>query len=123
MAKSSKKKLEKELKKVHKATLIFVVVFALLGVAAGYGVGYFLTKDDVFKLNGQEQITLSVGDTYQEDKCTIIAFGKDISDQVIITGEVETSVEGKYVVKYTVNHFRYAGYTLYRLVTVEPSGV
>lgn len=117
-----KSKLEKEVKKLHVGTIIFVIVFLVLGVGAGVGVTYFLTKDDVFKLNGESEITLNVGDTYTEEKATAIAFGKDVSASVKIKGTVDTSKEGRYVVEYTIDNFRFNGYTLYRLVIVEPIG-
>ena len=122
MAKSTKKKVLNQVKKVHKLTLILVVVFALLGAAAGFGVTYFLTKDDVFKINGLTEITLNVGDAYEENGATAIAFGKDISVNVEINGEVDTTKEGKYVITYTVNNFRYKNHKLYKLVNVVAQG-
>ena len=117
-----KKSIQKQLKKLNKTTLLFVVIFALIGVCAGFGTCYFLTRNDVFKINGETEITLSIGDTYEELGATAIAFGKDVSDMVEMDGTVDTSIEGRYVIKYTLDNFRFKNYTLYRLVVVEPLG-
>lgn len=122
MAKKSKNKLQKELKKVNSATIIFVVIFAIIGVGAGFGATYFLTKNDVFELKGESEITLQVGDEYVEQGATAVAFGKDISSSIEIIGEVDTTTEGRYVVKYKVKSFRFANHILYRLIVVEAEG-
>ena len=123
MAKSYKKQIQREIKKVNPITIIFVVLFAVIGVGAGFGVALYLTKDDVFALNGDTEITLQVGEDYVEQGAKAIAFGKDISENIEIIGEVDTSVEGRYVLKYKVKSFRYTNYVLYRLVIVEAEGV
>lgn len=121
MAKKRHHQIVKKIKKIHKATLVLVVVFALLGVGVGFGSVFFITKNDVFKINGNTQITLNIGDEYVELGTTCIAFGKDISSIVEVEGEVDTSVEGKYVITYTVNHFRFSRHKLYKLVNVVAS--
>lgn len=118
----AKTKLKKEIKKINKLTLFLVCLFCLLGISAGFGVTYFLTKDDVFKINGETEITLKVGDDYIECGATAISFGKNISKNVSISGEVDTTKEGSYIIKYTIDNFRFKDYTLYRLVVVEPLG-
>lgn len=120
MAKTTK--FERQLKKVNTITIILVLLFAILGVAGGFGTAYFLTQKDVFKINGETEITLNVGDTYEELGATAIAFGKDVSSEVVISGAVDTSTEGRYVIKYTIDNFRFNGYVLYKLVVVEPIG-
>ena len=52
MAKKSKaqKQVEKTVKKTHKATVVLAVLFLLIGIAAGVGASWFLTKDDTFEL-------------------------------------------------------------------------
>lgn len=119
---AKKSKLEKKLQKVNTATFIFVFIFTIIGVGAGFGTAYFLTKDDVFKINGETEIILTVGDTYEEQGATAIAFGKDVSANVVIDGTVDTTQEGRYVIKYTIDNFRFNGYVLYKLVVVEPVG-
>ena len=127
MAKKSTKKLEKQLKKIHPLTIFFVVIFLLVGVGAGFGTFYLLTKNDKFEFVGGSEITINVGEKFiaSNDDVVIVAFGKDISDSVEIFGDVDpttkeldTSVDGKYVIKYKVNHIRFKDHILYKLVTV-----
>lgn len=117
--KKQTKKLKKELKKVNLATLIFVVVFAVIGAVSGYGVCMLLTKNDVFELNGDTEMTIDVGTPYNELGAKAIAFGKDISSEVVVEGTVNVDVAGRYVIKYKVGNIRFMNHVLYRLVIVE----
>lgn len=114
----AKRKLKTELKKVHKKHFWLILLFLCLGIGAGFGTTYFLTKNDTFTLVGQTELNLNVGENYVEQGAKAVAFGKDISGDVKVEGSVDTSKEGRYVLKYTVNNIRYNGYTLYRLVIV-----
>lgn len=114
----AKNKLKKELKKAHKKHSGLIFIFLLLGIGAGFGTTYYLTRNDVFELKGNTQVNVEVGGEYIEEYANIIAFGKDISGNVKIEGVVDTTKEGRYVLKYTVDNIRYKGYTLYRLVIV-----
>ena len=118
MSKKTQKGIMNEIKKTHKATIILVLVFIILGVGAGLGTTYYLTKDDVFKINGETEITINLNDVYEENGATAIAFGKDVSDSVEISGEVDTTTEGKYIITYTIKHIRFLNHKLYKLVNV-----
>ena len=119
MANKKKKKSQKNIKDTNKTTVILVVIFLILGLSCGAITMFFLTKNDTFELIGESEIELNVGDTYLEQSAKAIAFGKDISKDVKVIGEVDTSKEGEYVVKYTVDYFRFKGYTLYRKVVIK----
>ena len=60
-----------------------------------------------------------MGDDYIEQGAKAIAFGKDISSEVKVKGIVNTQVEGEYLLKYTVDNFRFKDYTLYKKVVVK----
>lgn len=113
------KKVNKKLSKFTTTTKIICVFLFVLAVFGGVFTTYYLTKDDTFILIGGTEITLNVGDEYIEQGVKIIAFGKDISNEVIITGTVNTNVADEYVLKYTVNNFRFKNYTLYKKITVK----
>ena len=54
MAKRNKgNKVISNVKKLNKITLLLVLLFCILGAGIGLGATYFLTKDDVFKINGE----------------------------------------------------------------------
>ena len=117
MAKKKSKNMQ-IISKIGKKSIFFIVLCLIFGLAVGVGTVFVLTKDDVFKLNGETEIVLNVGDSYTEQYATAIAFGKDISSDIIIEGEVDTSKKGEYILTYTVNNFRFKNYTLYRKITV-----
>ena len=115
----AKRKLKTKLKKAHKKHFWLALLFLCIGVGAGFGTTYFLTRNDIFEINGKTEITLEVGDKYVEQGAKAIAFGKDISGSVKIEGKVDTTKVGRYVLKYTINNIRFNDYTLYKLVIVE----
>ena len=76
-------------------------------------------KDDSTKieLNGDEVINLSVNENYEELGATFIINGVDYKNEVVVSGEVDTKVEGTYVVTYTLSN-ESVNIVLKRLVNV-----
>lgn len=129
MAKKSnaQKTAEKAVKKSHPATLVLALLFLIAGAAAGIIVSRELTKNDKFELLGEKQLTLAIGESYEEPGVKIISFGKDISDKAVCGGDFEsmgqTPAEGIYQIVYTVEDFRWGDYQLVRTVIVgNPEG-
>jgi len=122
MAKKSTKKnlnkIKKKIKKFSKPTIIIAIICFLIAFAGGVFTTYYLTKNDTFELIGDSYIELEIGEEYIEYGAKIIAFNKDISNEVIIKGTVDTSNQGEYILKYTVDNFRFKGYTLYKKIVV-----
>lgn len=122
----ARKAAEKAVKKTHSLTLVLALVFLLLGCAAGIAASVFLTKDDVFVLNGDKVVQLALGEEYEEKGASAVSFGKDISDKVVRGGDLkylDTDTEGIYQIVYTVEDFRWADYRLVRTVIVgNPEG-
>ena len=122
MARSGKA-VEKAVKKTHKGTLLLALLFLIVGAAAGAAAAWFLTKNDCFTLNGEKQIELALGQTYEEQGAVAVSFGKDISDKIAISGdEVDTTADGVYRVVYTVDDVRWGEYRLVRTVVVGNGG-
>ena len=119
MKKSQKNKIKKAAKQTSTTTKIISLLLFVLCACAGVFSVYYVTKNDTFELVGESLIELNVGDEYIEQGAKAIAFGKDISDKIEIKGTVNTSVEGEYLLKYTVDNFRFKGYTLYKKVVVK----
>lgn len=121
MANSSRSRgsVSKAVKKSHKGVLLLALLFLVLGAAAGAAVSWFMTKDDRFVLNGEKEITLAVGEAYEEQGAEVISFGRDISENVVISGDtVDESTEGVYQIVYSVEDLRWGEYQLVRVVTV-----
>ena len=121
MANSSRSRgsVSKAVKKSHKGVLLLALLFLVIGAAAGAAVSWFMTKDDRFVLNGEKEITLAVGEAYEEQGAEVISFGRDISENVVISGDtVEATKEGVYQIVYSVEDLRWGEYQLGRVVTV-----
>lgn len=121
MANSSRSRgsVSKAVKKSHKGVLLLALLFLVIGAAAGAAVSWFMTKDDRFVLNGEKEITLAVGEAYEEQGAEVISFGRDISENVVISGDtVDESTEGVYQIVYSVEDLRWGEYQLVRVVTV-----
>lgn len=131
--KKSSKKAKKQLKKISFKTIAIVVLTLVIGVAAGYFALQPMMKNDCFMINGKDEITLTIGESYKDEGAKIIAFGKDISTDAKVKTNMEvdehgnytSKVEGTYYLEYTVNHFKYGSIfkiKKVRLITfVEPS--
>ena len=121
MAKKSKveKVVEKHRKK-HPIAFLLVALFLVLGALGGYFTLKYLTKDDVFKILGEQTVVLNVGENFIDDGVKIVAFGKDISDNVKIEIDenFDKNVAGRYYVKYTVDNLRFKGVIKYRYIDV-----
>ncbi len=119
ISKKAKKKTKKIVSKFSSATKIVACMFFALCLFCGVATTYFITKNDTFEIIGELEVEINLGESYEDQGVKIIAFGKDISDQVEIIGEVDTTFADDYVIKYKVNNIRFLNYTLYRKVTVK----
>lgn len=118
-------KIKREIKKDVKRNplpYILAIVFLVLGLIAGGGTCYFTAKDDEFVLNDNANIEISIGGTYTEHGAKATAFGKDVSDKITISGEVDTTKAGVYAIVYTCDSIRYKNVQRIRYVTVIGEG-
>lgn len=117
---SAEKAVKKAVKKSHKGTLIAVVLALLVGLAGGAVFCAVLSKNDGFELVGEKEITLSVGQTFTDEGCRVVAMGKDVSDSVTVqimfhamdgsraeTDAVDTSRAGTYFLIYRAESKKY----------------
>ncbi|MBQ7885228.1 MAG: DUF5011 domain-containing protein [Clostridia bacterium] len=119
MKKRTQNKMKNTIKKTSTFTKVLCVFLFVICCCGGAYATYSITKNDTFELIGESLIELSIGEEYIEQGVKAIAFGKDISSQVIRTGTVDKQTKGEYILKYTVNNFRFKGYTLYKKVVVS----
>ena len=124
MAKS--KRTRSAAKKLHPATLALALVFLALGIAGGIFAAKALTANDRFTLNGAQQVYLTVGEAYEDPGATVLSFGRDISDKVVVGGDFsrfDADAPGVYKFTYTVDDLRWGDYQLVRTVTVSRSAL
>jgi hypothetical protein len=76
-------------------------------------------EEDVIRLtlNGEAEISILVGSTYEDAGATLIKNNENISEEIIITGSVNTEAAGEYTITYS-----YEEYSVTRTVIVtEPA--
>lgn len=124
------KSAHKAIKKNHRGIVVIGTLFFLFGFLAGYIGAEYLGKSDCFVLNGEERITVSLGEayTYTEQGATVISFGRDLSSQVTIQTDlpidanegciIDTSKEATYTIIYTIDDIQYGSVKRIRTITV-----
>ena len=117
MAKRSKKNIEK-VKKKHPIAFIVVIALFAVGIFGGYFTVKTLTKNDTFELIGEKYITLTLGQSYQDEGAKAVFFGKDISGEIVTENNIDYSSVGQYYIKYEYSNFLYKDITIYRYVTI-----
>lgn len=113
--KRQKKKVVKTAKSIGFRGILIVVLFLLIGVGVGVGAMFIVSKDDCFMINGEDEISIAPNDLYEDEGCKIIAFGKDISNEVIVEtdllidedGSFYAVENGDYFIKYTTTDLKY----------------
>lgn len=117
--KSTKKKIEKAVKKVKNPylMLLFLVIF-VGGCAGGYFLANHFTRNDTFEVIGEKTITLELGQTYEDEGAIAISFGKDVSSKIVAENNIDFTTAGQYYIKYTVEDIRYSGISRYRTIII-----
>ncbi|MBR1878425.1 MAG: DUF5012 domain-containing protein [Paludibacteraceae bacterium] len=90
-----------------KKKILFIAVMALLTVGFASCEKESLGKTQItyyaeIQLEGESQMIIDKGSTYVEPGFTATMAGKDVSDQVTVTGDVDTSASGVYTISYSV---------------------
>ena len=114
-SKKSNKKAENQLKKLKGGALVVALILLVVGAVGGFLTVKIVTKDDCFELIGKYEITLRLGENYEDMGAKVVAFGKDESEFLQIETNLEknedgtftANEEGTYYIKYTVDSFKY----------------
>ena len=116
----------------HKRISCFFCALALaLGLVIGWFGGQYFSKNDTFELVGEKEYFVELNSEdflYEEEGVRIIEFGRDISDKVSFETNMttlgdgkynlDTTVPGRYYIKYTVASPRYGEICRIRIFTV-----
>ena len=136
--KSNKKtinKIKKQAKNIGMKAWLVALLVLVVGVGAGIGAFYLTSKNDCFTLVGNEELTLTIGEAYEDQGVSIKAFGKDISNKVLIdtnlkiddSGNYYSEEVGTFYIRYYTNEIKYGSIfkvEKIRLITfVEPAEI
>ncbi|MBP3432033.1 MAG: hypothetical protein J6K39_04195 [Clostridia bacterium] len=121
----TKSTAKRAIKKTGTKTLMFALVFLIFGVTLGAGTWWLVCRDDCFSILGQEEITLDLSETYEDEGVKVVAFGKDEGSSVVIEsnlkqnkdGDFYADEEGTYYIKYQSTCFKYG--TVFKIQKVR----
>ena len=102
----------KRMKRYHQRKILVLILAVLVVAVAGFAILY-QAKQSPIKLNGDEEMTISLNGVYDEPGATVKIDGKDYSKKIKIDSDLDTTKAGKYTIKYSVK-----GYTAKRTVQV-----
>ena len=106
-------------KSLKNGILLFILfVFVVGAIVGGYFTAGHITRNDVFEVIGNKEVTIRLGETYQDEGAKAISFGKDISDKIVSEENIDYSTAGEYYIKYTVDDIRYNGIERYRIIII-----
>ncbi len=113
--KKSKKKAEKNLKKLGAGAILGALILLVVGAVGGYFGVKFITRNDCFVLNGKDEITLQLGESYVDEGAIVVAFGRDETEKVTIEtnltqnhdGSLTSNEVGTYYIVYKVDNLKY----------------
>jgi len=131
-SKKQKNKAEKQLKKLSVGGILTLVLMLGIGAVGGFFGVKFLTRNDCFVLNGADEITIQLNDRYVDQGAKVVAFNKDVSEDV----EIETNLKvdengyyaeevGTYYMVYKSTNIKYGSLIKVqkiRLITVVEAG-
>ncbi len=86
--------------------LLIVLVLAIIVVGIAAIVMTFYSSNFSMKLRGDEEMTVGLNAVYEDQGAEAVIDGKDVSDKVKVTGEVDTSKPGTYELKYSVEDLK-----------------
>ena len=117
--------VENSSKKTFKSAGFVVVLVFVLGLILGAGAWWLVCRNDCFEINGSDQITLTLEESYEDDGVKIVAFGKNEQSSVVIEtdlkqddlGRFYAEEVGTYYIKYKSSCFKYG--TLFKIEKIR----
>lgn len=113
--KKTKNATERVVKSTSAKVWLIAFVFLLIGVCLGVGAWWFVCRNDCFDLIGQENVVLTLEESYIDEGVKIVAFGKDESESFVIetnlkideSGNFYSDEVGQFYIKYSSTNFKY----------------
>lgn len=128
--KTVERKTKRAVRSMNTGVLMISLLFFVVGVALGVYAAMAMTENDCFELNGEKEISVSVGTpyVYHEDGAKIVSIGRDISDRLRVKTElvsdgqggyvVDTDSPGVYTIVYTVDDIKFGRIQKIRTIRV-----
>lgn len=91
-------------KSKHKKIILIISIIVLLFVVAAVAIVYFAGVP-IVNYKGEEKETIRYGETYVDKGIDVYTKFKNINNNIIVSGEVDTSKIGNYIITYKVPYF------------------
>lgn len=79
-----------------------VIILFLMVIIVGAGLVIFHNVTYGIQLKGEQDVTLNLCQVYEEQGATARKYGRDVSDQIKITSDLDIEKPGEYTVTYSV---------------------
>ena len=103
------------------AVFLWMLLAALcigMGIFIAYGFTYIWNEKPELTLNGPAEMNLEMPEKYEEQGASATVGDSDLSDQLVISGEVDDQTPGDYTVTYTLKNYRRQDFQITRTVHV-----
>lgn len=90
----------------NRKILFIVLVLAIIVIGITAIVITFYSSNFSMKLRGDAEMTVGLNAVYEDQGVKAVIDGRDVSDKVKVTGEVDTSKPGTYELKYSVEDLK-----------------
>ena len=103
------------------AVFLWMLLAALCigtGIFIAYGFTYIWNEKPVLTLNGPAEMSVEIPEKYEEQGAKAVVGDDNLSDQLVISGEVDDTTAGDYTVTYSLNNYRKQNYQITRTVHV-----
>lgn len=95
----------KAAKKMSGKSFVVVFVCFILALAVGVGVCFFLGRNDKFDFIGNEELSLTLNETYADEGVEIKEFGLDISKKATVKTNLKQNEKGEYYAEETGTYY------------------
>ena len=89
--------------KINKILIILIIVNIILGIVLFLSINKNNKASNQFTLEGEQEIIVGLGAKYKDPGFLALENDVNINDQVVVSGNVDTSKEGTYVLVYEVS--------------------
>lgn len=115
---NTQRAVETVVKRTHGLTIFLSLLFLVVGAVGGWFAYSTISKNDTFEIVGKTEVTLALGETYTEEGCKVVAFGKDLTSSVKVESDLDINTEGTYYVVYTIDNFKFKNIQKVRVINV-----
>lgn len=89
-------KAKKAVKGIGAKGWLAAILVLIFGIGVGLGSFFLMCKNDNFELVGKDELIITTSEKYTDDGVKIVAFGKDISNEVKIDTDMKIDEEGNF---------------------------